>query len=221
MVFQTFFAPYLFHRSRNNGRDKLRSKFWREKLFRKPHLKLLGWCSVRGTNNINKLPLNKICCKTWLQSPMPTVCLRFAQPGIGGGGGGGRGGEKKKFFGLHPRKPSGDYLIDLKFGTRIYLHNTIKNAIFGLFGLALSFLEIWRHKFRLLARATILCVSIFIPGNRAYWCKNHFSLSKMVLLTQNYTSYIFQPFFNKKKIFHVCDFLYPLVWKKWLQQPLW
>ena len=32
-----FFAPYLFHRSENNRRDKLRSKFWREKMFRKPH----------------------------------------------------------------------------------------------------------------------------------------------------------------------------------------
>ena len=29
--FRHFFAPYLFHRSRNNRRDKLRSKFWREK----------------------------------------------------------------------------------------------------------------------------------------------------------------------------------------------
>ena len=48
--FGHFFAPYLFHRSRNNRRDKLRSKFWREKMFRKPHLKLLRWCSVRGTN---------------------------------------------------------------------------------------------------------------------------------------------------------------------------
>ena len=48
--FQTFFAPYLFHRSRNYRRDKLRSKFWREKMFRKPHLKLLRWCSVRETN---------------------------------------------------------------------------------------------------------------------------------------------------------------------------
>ena len=37
-------------RSRNNRRDKLRSKFWSEKMFRKPHLKLLRWCSVRGTN---------------------------------------------------------------------------------------------------------------------------------------------------------------------------
>ena len=36
-----FFAPYLFHRSRNNRRYKLHSKFWREKMFRKPHLKLL------------------------------------------------------------------------------------------------------------------------------------------------------------------------------------
>ena len=50
VVFQTFFAPYLFHRSRNNRRDKLRSKFWRENMFRKPHLKLLRWCSVRGIN---------------------------------------------------------------------------------------------------------------------------------------------------------------------------
>ena len=44
------FAPYLFHRSRNNRRAKLRSKFWREKMFRKSHLKLLRRCSVRGTN---------------------------------------------------------------------------------------------------------------------------------------------------------------------------
>ena len=48
--FRHFFAPYLFHRSRNNRRDKLRSKFWREKMFRKPHLKLLRWFSVYGTN---------------------------------------------------------------------------------------------------------------------------------------------------------------------------
>ena len=39
--FRHFFAPYLFDRSRNNRRDKLRSKFWGEKMFRKPHLKLL------------------------------------------------------------------------------------------------------------------------------------------------------------------------------------
>ena len=45
-----FFAPYLFHRSRNNRPDKLRSKFWREKISRKPHFKLLRWRSVRGTN---------------------------------------------------------------------------------------------------------------------------------------------------------------------------
>ena len=50
MAFQTFFAPFLFHRSRNNRRDKLRSKFWHEKVFRKPHLKLLRWCSIFGTN---------------------------------------------------------------------------------------------------------------------------------------------------------------------------
>ena len=31
MVFRHFFSPYLFHRSRNNRRDKLRSKFWLEK----------------------------------------------------------------------------------------------------------------------------------------------------------------------------------------------
>ena len=49
--FRHSFAPYLFHRSRNNRRDKLRSKFWPEKMFSKPHLKLLRWCSVRGTNN--------------------------------------------------------------------------------------------------------------------------------------------------------------------------
>ena len=48
--FRHFFAPYLFHRSRNNRLDKQRSKFWHEKLFRK-HLKPLRWCSVRGTNN--------------------------------------------------------------------------------------------------------------------------------------------------------------------------
>ena len=29
--FSDIFVPYLFHRSRNNRRDKLRSKFWREK----------------------------------------------------------------------------------------------------------------------------------------------------------------------------------------------
>ena len=51
--FRHFFAPYLFHRSRNNRRDKLRSMFWREKMFRKPHLKLLRWFSVHGTNKIS------------------------------------------------------------------------------------------------------------------------------------------------------------------------
>ena len=30
-----FFAPYFFHRSRHNRRDKLRSMFWREKNFQK------------------------------------------------------------------------------------------------------------------------------------------------------------------------------------------
>ena len=39
--FRRFFVSYLFHRSRNNRRDKLRSKFWCEKMFRQPHLKLL------------------------------------------------------------------------------------------------------------------------------------------------------------------------------------
>ena len=39
--FRHFFAPYLFERSRNNRRYKQPSKFWREKMFRKPHLKLL------------------------------------------------------------------------------------------------------------------------------------------------------------------------------------
>ena len=50
--FRHFFAPYLFHRSRSNRRDKLRSKVWREKMFGKPHLKLLRWCSVHGTNSV-------------------------------------------------------------------------------------------------------------------------------------------------------------------------
>ena len=36
-----FFAPFLFLRSKNNRLDKLHSKFWREEMFRKPHLKLL------------------------------------------------------------------------------------------------------------------------------------------------------------------------------------
>ena len=49
--FRHFFTPYLFHRSRNNRRDKLRSKCWREKMFRKPHLKLLRWFSVHEANN--------------------------------------------------------------------------------------------------------------------------------------------------------------------------
>ena len=48
--FRHFFAPYWFHHSRNNGRDKLRTKFCREKMFTKPHLKLLRWCS-RGPWN--------------------------------------------------------------------------------------------------------------------------------------------------------------------------
>ena len=52
--FRHFFAPFLFHRSRNNRLDKLRSKFWREKMFRKPHSKLLRWFSVHGTNNTVK-----------------------------------------------------------------------------------------------------------------------------------------------------------------------
>ena len=48
--FRHFFAPYLFHSSRNNRHDKLHSKFWREKIFRKPHLKLLRWFSVQQSN---------------------------------------------------------------------------------------------------------------------------------------------------------------------------
>ena len=65
VVSQTFFAPYLLHRSRNNRRDKLRSKFWREKMFRKPHLKLLRWFSVHGTNNncvLRIVSLILTCC---------------------------------------------------------------------------------------------------------------------------------------------------------------
>ena len=50
--FRHFFVPDLFHCSRINRRNKLRSKFWREKMFRKPDLKPLRWCSVRGTNNL-------------------------------------------------------------------------------------------------------------------------------------------------------------------------
>ena len=49
-----FFAPFLSHRSKNNRLDKLRSTFWREKMFRKPHLKLLRWFSVHGTNKNSK-----------------------------------------------------------------------------------------------------------------------------------------------------------------------
>ena len=50
--FRHFLAPNFFHCNRNNRRDKLRSKFWREKMFRKPHLKLLRWFSVHGTNDV-------------------------------------------------------------------------------------------------------------------------------------------------------------------------
>ena len=53
-----FSRHYLFNRSRNNWRDKLRSKFWRGKIFRKPHLKLIRWFSVHGTNNYS---LGKEC----------------------------------------------------------------------------------------------------------------------------------------------------------------
>ena len=60
-LFRHFFAPYLFDRSRNNRRDKLRSKFWREKMFGKPHLKLLRWCSVRGINKVYNICNDK--CK--------------------------------------------------------------------------------------------------------------------------------------------------------------
>ena len=49
--FRHFFAPYLFDRSRNNRRYKQPSKFWREKMSRKPLLKLLRWFFVHGTNN--------------------------------------------------------------------------------------------------------------------------------------------------------------------------
>ena len=50
--FRHFFAPFLFHRSRNNRRYNQPSKFWREKMSRKPHLKLLRWFLVDGTNNV-------------------------------------------------------------------------------------------------------------------------------------------------------------------------
>ena len=50
--FRHIFAPFLFHRSKSNRLDKLQSKFWREKMFRKPHLKPLRWFSVHRTNNL-------------------------------------------------------------------------------------------------------------------------------------------------------------------------
>ena len=68
--FKHFFAPYLFHRSRNNRFDKLRSKFWREKMFRKPYSKLLRWFSVDGTNKPADIHpvgccLLKVCLNQW------------------------------------------------------------------------------------------------------------------------------------------------------------
>ena len=36
--FRHFFAPYLFHRTRSNRHDKLRSKFWRERNVQKTTL---------------------------------------------------------------------------------------------------------------------------------------------------------------------------------------
>ena len=55
MVFQTFFRAILFHRSRNNRRDKLRSKFWREKMFRKPEFETAEMMLGRGTNKTSNL----------------------------------------------------------------------------------------------------------------------------------------------------------------------
>ena len=60
-----FFTPYLFHRSRKNRRDKLRGKFRSEKMFRKPHLKLLRWFSVHEINNISHF-LNEFQFGNWL-----------------------------------------------------------------------------------------------------------------------------------------------------------
>ena len=50
MVFGHFFAPYLQRCNRNNTNEKQRNKFWREKMFRKPCLKLLRWFLILGTN---------------------------------------------------------------------------------------------------------------------------------------------------------------------------
>ena len=61
--FRHCFAQYLFHPSRNNRCHKQRSKFWREKMFRKPHLKLLRWCLVRDTNQYDFEGLSSICAK--------------------------------------------------------------------------------------------------------------------------------------------------------------
>ena len=68
--FRHFFAPYLFNRSRNNRRGKLHSKSWRKKMFRKPHLKLLRWCSVRGTN------------KSFIEICLLTTAVFNSQPNI-------------------------------------------------------------------------------------------------------------------------------------------
>ena len=62
--FRHFFTQYLFHRSRNNRRDKLRSKLSREKMFGQPHLKLPRWCSVRGTNNFPLSSLEALKMRT-------------------------------------------------------------------------------------------------------------------------------------------------------------
>ena len=61
VVFRPFFEPYLFDRSRNNRRYKQPSKFWREKIFRKPHFKLLRWFLVHGTNKTETIGF--ICTK--------------------------------------------------------------------------------------------------------------------------------------------------------------
>ena len=78
--FRHFFAPYLFHRSRNNRRDKLRSKFWREKMLRKPHLKLLR------TNKSCLFPDNRCMKNVLILDPInyiQNLLVRFPVPWFG------------------------------------------------------------------------------------------------------------------------------------------
>ena len=73
--FRDFFAPFLFDHSRNNRRDKLRSKFWREKNVQKTTFEAAEM--ILGPWNLQKFKLNFTRILHGHRYPrLATICLK-------------------------------------------------------------------------------------------------------------------------------------------------